>query len=151
VADVAESYSQKINQGDAVRIEFSDLDKQLDSRISFASKVIDPINRTFRIESRIPAQTGVKPNMIAKLKIVDYENKAAITVPSNAIQNTEEGDFVMIAVEENGKTRASKRTVKTGKSGEGRTEILSGLDTNDRVIVVGYQELNEGQIISVSK
>ena len=150
VADVAESYSKKINQGDAVMVEFSDLDKKIDTRISFASKIIDPVNRTFKIESRIPSQADVKPNMIAKLKIVDYENKAAITVPTNAIQNTEEGDYVMVAVEENGKTVSKKRPVTVGKSGEGRTEIVKGIEANDRVIVVGYQELNDGQQVAIS-
>jgi membrane fusion protein (multidrug efflux system) len=46
VADVAETFSGKINFGDAVKVQFDDINKEVDSKISFASKVIDPLNRT---------------------------------------------------------------------------------------------------------
>jgi membrane fusion protein, multidrug efflux system len=149
-ADVAETYSRKINAGDMVLLNFTDIDKKIEARVSFASKVIDPLNRTFRVEIRLPAISDVKPNMIAKLKIVDYENKKAITVPSNSIQKTDEGSYVITLTSENGKSIAHRRTVKTGKSGEDRTEILEGLKEGDLIIVTGYEELNEGQNVKLA-
>ncbi|MBL7811174.1 MAG: efflux RND transporter periplasmic adaptor subunit [Bacteroidetes bacterium] len=151
VADVAESYAQKINTGDQVLIEFPDLEKKLEAKVSFASKVIDPLNRTFKVEIRIPAMADVKPNMIARLKITNYQNKAAITVPSNCLQQSDEATYVMVAIDEKGKLIARRRVVKTGKSGEDRTEITDGLQKGDLVIVTGYQELNDGQEIQPAK
>jgi RND family efflux transporter MFP subunit len=151
IADVAESYSNKINTGDGVKINFMDINKTIDSKITFASKVIDPLNRTFRIEIRLNNVADVKPNMLAKLKIADYQNKSALTVPTNAITSGVEETYVMVKETSNGKEIARKRLVKTGHTGETRTEILEGLKAGDAVIVTGYQELNDGQTIESSK
>ena len=151
IADVAESYSNKINTGDGVKINFMDINKTIDSKVTFASKVIDPLNRTFRIEIRLNNVSDVKPNMLAKLKIADYQNKSALTVPTNAITSGVEETYVMVKETINGKEIARKRLVKTGHTGETRTEILEGLKAGDAVIVTGYQELNDGQTIESSK
>ena len=151
IADVAESYSNKINTGDGVKINFMDINKTIDSKVTFASKVIDPLNRTFRIEIRLNNVADVKPNMLAKLKIADYQNKSALTVPTNAITSGVEETYVMVRETSNGKEIARKRLVKTGHTGETRTEILEGLKAGDAVIVTGYQELNDGQTIESSK
>lgn len=149
VSDVAETNSKKINQGDVVSVFFPDIDKKIETKISFASRLIDPLNRTFKVEARLGAVADVKPNMICKMRIVDYANSKALTIPTNAIQNTEEGSFIIMAVEKEGKTVAQRKQIKTGKSSEGRTEILEGLSIGDRVIVNGFEELNDDQVIQL--
>jgi hypothetical protein len=125
----------------------------VNTNISFAARFIDPLNRTFRVETKLPKVENLKPNMIAKLKIVDYENKSAISVNSNSVQTTESGSFVVVAKAvpaKNGSNNfvAERRKVIVGKSSEGLTEILEGLNEGDMVITAGYQELNDGQAIS---
>ena len=89
--------------------------------------------------------------MVAKIKITDYQAKNAISVPTNAIQRTETGEFVMVAELNNAKEFvAKKRQIVSGKSSDGRTEIVSGLKESDNVIVVGFQELNDGQVVTGS-
>ena len=141
-----ESVDLKIGQ-----VAAPDINKTIDSKVTFASKVIDPLNRTFRIEIRLNNVADVKPNMLAKLKIADYQNKSALTVPTNAITSGVEETYVMVRETSNGKEIARKRLVKTGHTGETRTEILEGLKAGDAVIVTGYQELNDGQTIESSK
>jgi len=150
VADVAESYSGKINKGDKVKVVFTDIKQTIESTISFASKVIDPLNRSFKIEIRLSGVKDVKPNMLAKLKIADYRSERAVTVPTNAITSGVDEKYVMVKTMQNGKAVASKRLVKTGRTGELRTEILEGLNSGDEIIVTGYQELNDGQIIETA-
>jgi RND family efflux transporter MFP subunit len=153
-ADVAESYSKKVKAGDKIKIYFPDLQTEINANISFASKYIDPLNRTFRVETKLPHVDNLKPNMIAKLKIVDYENPNTISVNSNCIQTTESGSYVVVAKAQTtakGEAQsfvAERRTVTTGKSSDGKTEILSGLNEGDLVITTGYQELNNGQAIN---
>jgi len=152
-ADVAESHSKKIKAGDQIKIYFPDLKTEVNTNISFAARFIDPLNRTFRVETKLPKVDNLKPNMIAKLKIVDYENKSAISVNSNSVQTTESGSFVVVAkavLAKNGTNTfvAERRKVSVGKSSEGLTEILEGLNEGDMVITAGYQELNDGQAIS---
>ncbi len=78
--------------------------------------------------------------MIAVLKVVDYKNPNAIAIPVNAIQSAENGKYVMTVV--NGK--AKKTQITTGRTIEGKTEILTGLQASDKVIVTGIEDLNEG-------
>jgi RND family efflux transporter MFP subunit len=150
VADVSESYSGKINKGDKVKVVFTDINKTIESNISFASKVIDPLNRSFKIEIRLNGISDVKPNMLAKLKIADYRSESAVTVPTNAITSGVDEKYVMVKTMQKGKAIASKRIVKTGRTGEFRTEILEGINIGDEIIVTGYQELNDGQIIETA-
>jgi membrane fusion protein (multidrug efflux system) len=81
--------------------------------------------------------------MLAVLKIVDYQNPKALVIPVAAIQKSENGDFVYIA--ENG--TAKKVSVKSGKTYQGKVEILSGLKAGDKVITVGVQDLSEGESV----
>ena len=54
VAEVSETYSGSINQGDFVEVDFPDINKTISGEISFASNYIDPLNRTFKVEVNLP-------------------------------------------------------------------------------------------------
>ena len=138
-AQVAETYAGRVSQGDEVNVVFPDIPDSLKTKINFASKTIDPASRSFEIQINLPANKQYRPNMLAVLKIVDYQNTKALVIPVSAIQKSESGDFVFIA--ENGK--AKKVVVKLGRTYNGNVEIISGLKVGDKVITVGVQDLNE--------
>lgn len=142
-ADVAESYAGRVNQGDEVEIILPDVPDSLTTKVTFASRVIDPVSRSFNVEVKLPQRSIYRPNMLAVLRIVDYKIENAITVPINAIQKSETADYVFVA--ENGK--AKRVNVRTGKVSEGNAEILLGLKAGDKVIVSGAQDLNEGAAV----
>ncbi len=149
LADVGEAYSAKVNTGDQVKIFLPDLNRELTERITFASKYINPTNRTFLVEAAINASTiTFRANMIAVLRIKDYANPAAIAIPQNYIQNSrDEGQFVFIAVEENGKKVARKCTITPQITYNGLTEVVNGLKEGDQIITAGYKDLYNGQPI----
>ena len=149
VAEVSEAYSGSVHQGDAVEIEFPDLNKKINSRIGFASKFIDPLNRTFKVEIPLLGVKDIKPNMVARLKITEYQKNNTVVVPSNCVQVTEKEAFVMVAKEENGKIVAQKQLVKLGLSNKNITEVIDGLQVGDLLIVNGFQELAEGQVLEI--
>ncbi len=145
VADVAESYTSSINQGDAISIEFPDLKKSISQRITKVGEIINPMSRTFAVESKIASISGLKPNMIAKVRLQDYSNRNSIVVPVNVVQNDNGGQFVY--VEKGGV--AVKKPVKVGMSYGDDVEILEGLVEGDRLITVGYLELVTNQKVTV--
>jgi RND family efflux transporter MFP subunit len=151
VAQVSEAYSGKINKGDKVKVTLPDLGKEILGTVSFASRFIDPLNRTFKVEVALGNVDQIKPNMIAKVEIEDYANNKAISIPTNSIQITESESFVMVAVENNGKFTASKRSLKLGKSNNTHSEVIDGLNVNDLIIITGFQELAEGQMVEIAK
>lgn len=144
--NIGESFSGKVNPGDSVMIYFPDLKKEIPSRISFASRMIDPRNRTFNVEAPLDsAPTSLSPNMIAVLKIADYKADSAMVVPVDLLQRAADGQYVMIAENRNGKLYSARRKVTTGKTYGGMTEVLTGLTTKDQLITNGYRDLNEGE------
>jgi RND family efflux transporter MFP subunit len=147
--ELAESYLNTVGAGDAVIVVFPDLKKEITGKINFAAKAISPISRTFKVEVNLGNNAEYRPNMISVLKIIDYTTNNAITVPMNIIQADQEGNYVYIAVEEAGKLTVKKAAVKVGQVYRGTAEILSGLSVGDRVITVGYQELNQGDLINL--
>ena len=142
-AEVAESYAAKVKNGNDVEIIFPDMQDTVKTKITYAAKVISPLNRTFTVNINLDNKKEYHPNMVAVVKIIDYTSPKALVVPVNTLQHAEEGDYVFIAEG----TKAKKANVKTGKTYNGNTEILEGLKEGDKLIIKGFQELNEGEEI----
>jgi membrane fusion protein, multidrug efflux system len=147
-ANVPDTYLSNIKMGDAVQVLLPDLDKKMNARITFISKLVNPANRTFKIEVAIPTSSDIKPNMVSVLNIADINKANALIIKQNLIQSTEDGDVVYVAAAEGNKKVAKARKVKTGVSYNGDIEIVSGLQAGDLLIKEGYQDLVDGQLIS---
>jgi RND family efflux transporter MFP subunit len=144
-ADVSEAYLGKFTAGDQVEIYFPVQDRLVGSKINSVGKVINRDNRTFAVEIDLPVNGfEYQPNQVAILKMTDYQNDEAITVPTRLIQTDDEGKFVYIVSDESGKKVASKARIVTGLSYNSRTEIVNGLKGNEMVIDKGYRDVNEG-------
>ena len=148
VAKVSDTYSGSVRKGDAVLVEFPDLQKSMNSRISFVATTVDPLTRTFTIEAPLPSDNALKPNMLARIKINDETKANAIVINQNLIQSTENGQLVYVAVSEGGKKVAKARTIKTGPSYGGQIAITQGLQAGDQIVTTGYQDLVDGQAIN---
>jgi membrane fusion protein (multidrug efflux system) len=146
-ADVAESFANKIKEGNIAQVEFPDINKTITSKITYSGKGISALNRTFGVEVALPNDNSYLPNMIAVLKIIDYSKDNAMVIPVNCIQNSQEGSIVYVAVTENGRTIAKKHLVTVGSTYNDKAEILSGLTVGEKLITVGYGDLNDGELI----
>jgi RND family efflux transporter MFP subunit len=152
VADIAEAYAPKVKSGDSIIIYFPDMDKEINTRLSFASRFINPTNRTFSVETNLETgKTEYKANMIAVIKINDYKNEQAIVIPVNLIQKAMDDQYIYVAKIENGKNIARKQAVVTGMTYNGLTEITSGLNAGDKVIIKGFQYIKDGDVIDFKK
>ena len=137
---VSETYAGRINKGDEVLVYYPNINDSLNTKLSFASKTIDPASRSYNIEVNLPSKSSFQPNMLAILKIVDYKKENALTVPIKAIQKSEKGDYVYLL--EGGK--AKRAVIKVGNTYNGNAEILTGLKAGDQVVIMGFNGLNEG-------
>lgn len=151
-AALSETYINDVKRGDMVNVNIPSIDKKYTQDISSVAKVIDPNNRTFNVELKVPKNTeGVKPNMLTVLTINDYTNEQAITVPMNVLQTTGSRVFLFKAVEKNGKWYAKKVFVKAGKYYNNMIEITEGLNAGDVVVTFGFQQLGDGQLLDIKK
>ncbi len=145
-ADLAETYSSRVKSGNTVQIYFPDINDSITAKINYAARAINPMTRTFAVEVILPAGSKFHPNMVAKLKINDYQSaKPVITVPVKFIQKDNNESFVL--VEEN--NVAVKKTVTILKEYNGIAELSSGLNEGDKVITEGYDLINAGDKIKV--
>ncbi len=144
---IPESYIGKLKVGDQVDVYLTSLGKNYKGKVRQVANFINPDNRSFGIEVSVPNPDNLlRPNQVAKLKITDYVNKNAVVVPTNVIQEDATGNkFVFTVENSNGKTGTAKKTIiKTGKSGENITEILSGLNGGDIIVTEGANAISEG-------
>ncbi len=150
-AAVPENYASKVKVGSPVTVILPDANKTYNSTISLSGRVIDPSSRSFNIEARIPSDGSSRPNQIAKLQIQDYAVKNTIVVPVNTVQTDEKGKYVFVAVKEGDRMVARKKSVGVGELNGKMIEIRVGLNVGDQLITEGYQNLYEGQVISIVK
>ena len=151
IGDVTEAYSSKVQKGDEVAVYFPDTGKEIKTTVTYVSKTINPVNRTFTVEAAL-GKGDFRANQIAVMKIVDYQNPNAISIPVNLIVTHEDGDFVMVA-EKTGKGNEAvikKVKVKQGQNYAGNVEILEGLKAGDLVVSTGFQDVNEGETVLFS-
>ena len=148
--DLSEVYISQIKKNDLVRVSIPVVGKNFDLRVDAVSQVIDPDNRTFQVEMKIPkSETGIKPNMLSVLTINDYTSHEALKVPLNIVQETGTEKFIFVAEQKSEKWIARRRSVQTGKSYRNWVEVLSGLQEGEHVVTFGYQNLADGQNLAV--
>ena len=147
-AEVAEKFASQIKTGRNVRVILPDINDSLDTKITYASKTINPMNRTFTVEVNLTGNKEYHPNMFARLKINSYTSATpAISIPIKLIQRDGTNDYVMI---KNG-DKAEKRIVTIGQTYNGVAEITSGLKDGDSLISNGHVDLQAGEIVYVTK
>lgn len=144
---VPETYIGKLKVGDQVDVFLTSLNKTYKGKVRQVGNFINPNNRSFGIEVGLPNPDNLlRPNQVAKLKIIDYTNKKAVVVPTNVVQEDGEGNkFIFTVTGSNGKTGTAKKVIVTvGKSSDNVTEVLSGLSSEDIIVTEGVNNISEG-------
>jgi membrane fusion protein, multidrug efflux system len=148
-ADIAESYAFRINKGDDVIIRFPDSNDTLTAPVHYASRAINPLNRTFGIEVLLNNNKEFHPNQIAILNINDYKSpQPVISIPVVYLQKDFKGNYFVLVAENN---KAIKRSIKIGREYNGMAEVKDGLNENDQLITEGAIGLNEGESIKIKE
>jgi membrane fusion protein (multidrug efflux system) len=148
---VPETYASKVKVGSPVKVILPDINKAFDSKISVSGKLIDLNSRSFTAEARLPYDALIRPNQIVNFRIQDYAVANTVSIPVNTVQTDEKGKYVYVAVQEGGRTVARKKPVGVGELNGQLIEIRVGLTAGDQLITEGYQNLYEGQVISIVK
>ena len=149
VSNIPENYLGTVSKGSAVVVQMPDINKTFNLTVSFVGASIDVLSRGFVVEAKLPADPSLKPNQIALLKVKDYAAANTITIPLNTLQNDENGKFVMVAANENGKLVAHKRSVNIGLLNGDQLEIKTGLKPGDTLVTEGFGNLYEGQLLTL--
>jgi membrane fusion protein (multidrug efflux system) len=149
VADVPERNAPHVAVGTPALITVDAFpNDSLVGMISYVGAVLSASNRTFPVEIVIGNPTRkLKPEMIARLRIMRATKDAAIIISENVIQRVDENKLI-VYVENGGK--AEERSVKIGARQGTKVEITEGLQVGDRLIVSGFQKLINGRRIQIA-
>ncbi|MEP6710831.1 MAG: efflux RND transporter periplasmic adaptor subunit [Ferruginibacter sp.] len=149
VTSVPENYISRLHKGSVAEITVTDINKIIKAPVSLLSQSVDPSNRGFTAEIKVPYDARLKPNQSAKVRIMDYSSLHTIVIPVNTIQTDETGKYVYVLEKmSTGKTVAKKKTINIGEVYGNDVEVKTGLTAGEQLITEGYQNIYEGQGIT---
>ncbi len=150
VAGVPERYAADIRVGTPATVDFQAYRGQpVRANVSFVGSAINRDNRTFPIEIVLDNREGVlKPEMVANVRVTREEIEDALVVPRAAVLRTEEGNVVYVVGRDTDRPVAERRDVMVGPSFGGNV-VVTNLQADDEVIVLGQSNLTEGDPVQV--
>lgn len=151
-ANVSEAFLPYVKKGDEIILRlpsYPDFSKSLP--VDRVGSAINPGNRTFEVQVKLKNQDGIiKPNMVATLLINDYQNPEALVIPSRLIKEDLKGKYIYTAQSNSPEVVARKVYINIGKSYLGKTEVVSGLNTGDRIILDGFNRVSDGVYLTTT-
>ena len=147
---VIEADLYKIKVGNSALVSVEALAEPVKGKVTLISPTLDKMSRTAMVEISIDNKDyKLKPGMFARAKVIYDKHASALLVPGYAL-DYEDGKSFVYTVRSN---TAKKMPVQVGfTSPDGRkVEIISGLDSEDKIIVSGHFGLEDGAKVQVSR
>lgn len=150
-AEVSEKYINSVKKGTEAIIQFENNKTPITSTVNQVANYIEPNNRSFKVKIYVNnSDKSLKPNLIANLKLNDFTSTNALTIPSNLIQEDQEGNSFVFKIQQSNKPfKAIKTIIKSGLSYNNITNVESGLNANDLIINKGSRGVKDNQSITV--
>ena len=139
-ADVPEAIASRIRPDARMTIRVGQSPGDLSGTVAEIAPNADPTSCTFRVKLDVPASPGLMLGQFARL-IVPVGETTSLRVPASAV--VQRGQMELLFAVEN--QHARLRLVKTGRRVNDETEILSGLDSGDSVVVDKPRQLVDDQ------
>jgi membrane fusion protein (multidrug efflux system) len=91
----------------------------------------------------------IKPEMVANIEVVRQVLQGAIVIPQEAMVRVEDGYTVFVAQGEGNQAVAEARPITLMATQGNEAVVSAGLTSGDRLIVVGQQQVANGDHIRV--
>ena len=143
---VSEALVPKLTIGDAAHVSVSAANAEFTGVIRSIDQTPNMQTRLYGVVLSVPASVpGLISGMFADVTFYTETHADALTVPSEAILTANGEQYVFLAVD----GAAVRTSVTTGLTGDGVTEILSGLTDGQQLVVVGQQYLSDGDAVRI--
>ena len=140
----------KVHKGDWAEVRIDALPgKVFRGPIENLNSAADPQSRQFSVNIRLDnAKHEIRPGMFANVRIV-VDRHQAVVVPNEALTISSSGETCVAVVD--AANVAHIRTVTLGAKDDSGAVILSGLKPGERVSVLSFNPVKDGQTVSPSK
>ena len=141
----------QLTVGDKVQITNNSLlTEPLEGRIEYISLIAEVVSTSqgeqTQVKIRIAVEPGskteqLKPGFTVNLKVILNQKDNAIVIPVEAVIDTDDKELVYVVGEDG---IAAEREVQTGLSNELFTEVISGLNVGEKVILSPDEQIKDG-------
>ncbi len=140
--NVTENEIPKIKKGLSSRFTVDAYpEKIFYGEVSKISQSVNLQTRTSQIEIAVSNEDGLlKPGMFAKIKLILSVHKDVLSIPVDAIGETDSEKYVYVIEG----VVARKKIIKPGISQNNFVEVLTGISESDSIVSVGWQNLSDG-------
>jgi RND family efflux transporter MFP subunit len=136
----------KIAAGQTVSLVLDSSQQALTGRVTLVSPMIDAATGTIKVTVEVENYPpGTRPGDFAEVRVVTETHAGVLAVPSLAVFQ-DRGENVLYTMEGD---VAHRRVVTLGVQDEARTQILSGLEAGEMVIVKGQRSLRDGAPVKI--
>lgn len=147
-AEVNEKYFSALQVGKKLTIKLSAYpNENFTGTISLIYPKISETTRSVRFDIKLNKSAKLLEGMMAEISLQTRVHEKALCVMDDAIlTNTNEQHFVFVVDSQN---VAHKKMVELGISSHGLTEILSGINTNDEIVIKGQEMLKDSSSVKI--
>ena len=148
-ASVSEDVFAGLHTGDSAGVQISVLSDEVKSaKIVSLPAAANQQTNLYDVSVSVPS--GTDPAIGAFATVIFYTDRRenTLSVPTECVLTGNDNERYLFTVDESG-TTAARVTVETGLVGKTNTEITSGLNEGDRVVVKGQSYLSDGSAVRV--
>ena len=143
---VSEALVPKLAEGDEVDVSVSALDAQLVGTIKKIEHSASMQTKLYSVSISIPEDVeGLLSGMFADVSFRTDTSADTIVIPTEAILTSNNVQYVFVVENE----AARYVEISTGLTGNGVTEVTSGLKAGDQLVIVGQAYLSDGDAVRV--
>jgi membrane fusion protein (multidrug efflux system) len=145
---VPEIWVGKIRSGSVIDFTVKAFsEEKFNAILQFISPAADPSTRNVRIVGMVRnPHYRLKPGFFAEVTLQTGVNPDALVIPESALFS-QGGSFYTYTVQDG---IAKRKEVETGVRFEGKVEILKGIQTGERVVTAGHEQLSDGMKVRVN-
>lgn len=124
-------------------------DEIFTGKVKAISQMVDLTTRTMQTEVDIDNKNQMlKPGMFATIDLILAKAENTMILPAQTILKDDKGNFIYTVTPD---SIAHKKYVEIGIIENNNKEIKSGLNDNDKVVFLGYDQVKDGGKVRIAK
>ncbi|WP_407699085.1 efflux RND transporter periplasmic adaptor subunit [Sphingopyxis solisilvae] len=140
LAQMAEADLQRVRVGTRATITPVGTNLNIEGQVWQVSPVINPDTRQGMVRIAVPYSGALRPGGFADARLLSGTEEAPM-LPESAVLSGPEGNYVLVV---DSKDTVQRKPVKVGTTTDAGVSIASGLNGNERVVVLAGAFLNVG-------
>jgi membrane fusion protein (multidrug efflux system) len=143
-ADVPEALVGNVKLGDKLAVRIAAVASEIKGTVAEMSPTTDPNSRTYLVKLDLAGATGLRSGQFGRVSVPVGEARA-ILIPAAAVILRGQMELVFVVAN----SHVQLRLVKTGNRVGNEVEVVSGLDSGEKVVTDGASVLTDGQPVII--